>query len=47
MQTEDEIEAIVKIAWEYQRSEEPETIPLCEEMNTYADTFYEEIMKGI
>ena len=100
---EDEIEAIVKIAWESQRSEEPETlegkilhdahvleggktylvvktlitgsvrgqsleqtlnymknkvlqtnkcylpetIPLCEEMNTYADTFYEEIMKGI
>ena len=25
----------------------PETIPLCEEMNSYADEFYQELMRGI
>ena len=25
----------------------PETIPLCEEMNRYANSFYEELLEGI
>ncbi len=37
---EEQINKIVQIAWESQRSEVAETIPLCEEMNAYTNEFF-------
>lgn len=44
---EEQIKKIVQIAWESQRSEVPETIPLCEEMNAYTNKFFRELIDDI
>lgn len=44
---EEQIKKIVQIAWESQRSEVPEKIPLCEEMNAYTNKFFRELIDDI
>ncbi len=41
------ISKTLQIAWESQRSEVPETIPLCEEMNAYTNRFFADLVEGI